>query len=401
MHLLVATTGTPPSLPTPKQREAVSKGALLTMALLLAVIAGVVVWSVLRSMRKRVERLERVTSHRSAPPTPDPWTESAKRLATPAADDLEDTRTGAALRDDASDQDGQPQTRQDQTQRTAAQRTAASRDQAAPSQAPAFPSTTRQGDAPIVLITGASKRLGRAIALHFAQRGCDLILTYNTSREHAETLAREISSMGRLVTLYQLALDDLHAVRALGMRLGSTLPRLDVLVHNASTYEPTPFAIEHDGIATPIHHDQAERQMRVNALAPLVLTLALAPALDRSVLKAKAGVVALGDIHAMGHPRKGHSAYAMSKAALHEMVRSLARDLAPRVRVNALALGVALWPDEGPEAVPSEQAKYLRRVPMGREATPEEVAACVSHLAMDASYITGQIVPMDGGRGLT
>ncbi len=388
-------------LPTPQQRAAVSQGALLTMALLLAVIASLVLWSVLRAMRHRSTKPigTRSESDRTAP-RPDPWAESGRRLATPDASDLEDTRTGEALSSDAGEAstgDSEPAPRNEPTDGP----TAGPRDASQASQRPSWSRSRPPSSAPLVLITGAGKRVGRAMAQHFANRGCDLILTYNNSREQAETLARDLSQGGREVTLYQLALDDLHNVRAFAMKLGTTLPRLDAVIHNASTYEPTPFAIEADGIATPIHHEQAERQMRVNALAPFILSLGLAPAMQRSTLAARAGIVAMGDIHAMGHPRKQHSAYAMSKAALHEMVRSLARDLAPHVRVNAVALGVAMWPDAGPESLPAEQAKYLRRIPLGREATPEEIAAFVSHLALDASYITGQIIPIDGGRGLT
>lgn len=358
--------------PTPAQREAARHGAMIAMISLLAIIALLVVYGIVWGMRRRAAATApRVKA--TTPPGPDPWAESARRLATPDAQDLEDTRVGQAL------SEREP-----------------------PKAARAFVAPkTSTGQAPIVLVTGAGKRIGRAIALHFAQQGCDVILTYNTSREAAESLAREVSSLGRQATLYQLSLDDLHAVRAFSSRLASTLPRLDVLVHNASTYEPTSIYADAEGTPALVHHEEAEMQMKVNALAPLVLTLGLAGVLRNSSLAAGGCVLALGDVHSMGHPRKNHSAYAMSKAALHEMVRSLARDFAPRVRVNALALGVALWPEDGPEASPAEQAKYLRRVPLAREGSPEEVAQAAYWIAFHATYMTGQIVPLDGGRGLT
>jgi pteridine reductase len=358
--------------PSPEKQEAVSRGAFITMFVLLVIIAILMMYGIGRSIRRRREALQRASAKPTQVSRPDPWAESARRIATPEASDLEDTRVGAS-----------PPT--DDLSESTATRTVAN----------------VTGDAPIVMITGAGKRIGRALALHFAQQGCDLILTYNQSRIEAESLSREVSALGRQATLYQLSLDDLHAVRAFSTSVASTLPRLDVLIHNASAYEPTPARSASSGSFETGQLESAERQMRVNALAPLILTLSLASSLEKSALPHGGCVIALGDIHAMGHPRKDHSAYAMSKAALHEMVRSLARDLAPQVRVNAIALGVALWPESGNEANLAEQAKYLRRVPLAREGTPEDVAHAAHWLAFGAAYITGQIIPVDGGRGLT
>ncbi len=117
-------------------------------------------------------------------------------------------------------------------------------------------------------------------------------------------------------------------------------------------------------------------------------------------MKGGGAVVAMADIHAMGLPRPAFSAYAMSKAALVEMVRSLARELAPRVRVNGVAPGVVAWPEQGYESESGAQAAYLKRVPLARAGAPEEAAAAVAWLAMDATYVTGQILRLDGGRSL-
>jgi pteridine reductase len=106
------------------------------------------------------------------------------------------------------------------------------------------------------------------------------------------------------------------------------------------------------------------------------------------------------DMHALGRPRKGFAAYSMSKAALIEMVRCLARDLAPRVRVNGVAPGVVAFPESGYESTPDLQAKYLSRVPLDRSGTPEDAAEAVRWLALDARYTTGEIVRVDGGRWL-
>jgi pteridine reductase len=112
-------------------------------------------------------------------------------------------------------------------------------------------------------------------------------------------------------------------------------------------------------------------------------------------------VIAFTDIHSMGRPRKDFSAYSMSKAAITEMVYTLARDLGPEVRVNAVAPGVVAWPEEGNDADPDMQRKYVRRIPLGRPGTPDDAAEVVRWLAFDATYLTGEVIRVDGGRWLT
>jgi pteridine reductase len=106
------------------------------------------------------------------------------------------------------------------------------------------------------------------------------------------------------------------------------------------------------------------------------------------------------DIHASERPRKNFAAYSMSKAALEQMVRVLALELAPKVRVNGVAPGVVAFPDSGAESDPEMQARYLKRVPLARSGTPEEAAEAVRWLALDATYTTGEVVRVDGGRWL-
>ncbi len=246
---------------------------------------------------------------------------------------------------------------------------------------------------PVAMITGAAKRVGRAIAVELARAGCDVVFTYNSSEHEAESLAHELSGLGATVSFYRVDLSDIVGVEVFAAGLADTLPRLDILVHNASTYEPTPIA--------ELTAEMATRIFLINSVAPLVLTARLSTLLENTILPGGAAVVAIGDIHAMGRPRKEHAAYAMSKAALHEMVRSLARDLAPRVRVNAIAPGVVAWPEQGEEADPLGQAKYIRRIPLERAGTPEDAAKAVAWLAFQATYMTGEIIRLDGGRWLT
>ncbi|MBX3363514.1 MAG: SDR family oxidoreductase [Phycisphaeraceae bacterium] len=243
---------------------------------------------------------------------------------------------------------------------------------------------------PRALVTGASHRIGRAIAIELAARGCDVMLTYHTRREEAMKTAERIESLGGSAEVRRLDLDDLSAATQLGMRLAEADRPLDVLVHNASLYLQAPL----EDAAS------AERLMRVNALGPCVLTGAAAPALVRSKLPGGSAVVAMGDMHALGRPRQGLTAYGMSKAALHDMVRSLARMLAPHVRVNAVAPGVIAWPESGPEAEGAFQERYLARVPLQRAGTIEEAAGAVRWLALEATYVTGQVLTLDGGRWL-
>lgn len=245
------------------------------------------------------------------------------------------------------------------------------------------------GSRPVALVTGAARRVGAAICRELAGAGLDICLTYHTSADEAEALAASLPTAARAD---MLDLDDLAGARKFAARLAGEIPRLDVLIHNASAYFPMPLD-EFDG-------PKAESLMRIHAIAPLAITATLAPLLSASTLPCGGAVVCMGDIHALGRPRKGFAPYAMSKAAVCEMVRSLARDLAPRVRVNALAPGVVAWPEDGYESDAQSQDAYIRRVPLARAGTPEEAASAVRWLALEASYITGAIIPIDGGRRL-
>ena len=251
---------------------------------------------------------------------------------------------------------------------------------------------TDKPDRPVAMVTGGARRVGRVTALTLARSGFDLIVTYKSSERDAESLAAEIGSLGGTCETVRLALDDPSGVERSGETLASRLERLDALVHNASVYGPTPL----DELTV----ESARRHHDVNALAPLMLTKALRPLLDGSPRPGGGSVVAMLDIHAMGRPRSGFSAYTMSKSALHEMVRSLARELAPAIRVNGVAPGVVAWPETGYESDRGSQAQYLTRVPLGRSGTPEDAAEAVRWLVMDATYCTGQIIRVDGGRSL-
>lgn len=245
----------------------------------------------------------------------------------------------------------------------------------------------------MALVTGGARRVGRAICLALARAGCDIHLTYHTSDGQARALIEELSALDASASAHQLDLADTDAVESFVHRFVHDTPRLDMLVHNASAYAPTPMEQ-----ITPAHYEHIHR---VNALSPLLLSRGLAPLLSRSLMAGGGAIIAMCDIHAMGLPRAHFSAYAMSKAALAEMVRTLAIELAPSVRVNAIAPGVVAWHGSAPhEPDAGGRARYLTRVPLGRIGTPEDAAEAVRWLAMEARFMTGQIVRVDGGRSL-
>ena len=244
-------------------------------------------------------------------------------------------------------------------------------------------------------MTGGTRRVGLAAAKALASASAQATLII-TSRDpgsaDAKGAKRELEALGAKVELEAWDLQDAEAIGPLVASVQSRHRMLDVLVHNASVYEPSPLGSLDAG--------QHAHAMMVNAFAPVLLTARFRPLLEASQFPGGAGVVAMADMHVLGRPRKDLLAYSMSKAALVEAVRSLARELAPKVRVNAVAPGVVAWPEEGTEAGQKFQQEYLARVPLGRAGTPEDAAEAVRWLALDARYTTGEIVRVDGGRWL-
>ncbi len=245
---------------------------------------------------------------------------------------------------------------------------------------------------PRALVVGGAKRVGRAIALALAKSGCDVIITYRNSSQEARDTLTEMNARGGSHQAIPWELTDLDALSIESAKLAKSQPVWDVLVFSASTYEPSPL---HE--LTP---SRLQRDMAVNALAPLIMAQQFAPCMQNSQLPGGAAIVAMIDIHAQGRPRRDFLSYSMSKAALGEMVQSLARDLAPTIRVNGVAPGVVAWPETGFESDAKMQQEYLSRVPLKRAGTPQDAAEVVRWLALEASYITGEIIRVDGGRWL-
>lgn len=245
---------------------------------------------------------------------------------------------------------------------------------------------------PLALVTGGTRRVGRAISLALARAGFDLLVTTRTDDHDARSLIDALTDGHARCDCAHVDLSDPDATDRFARDLARRLDRLDALVHNAAIYAPTP-------LPSLTSHD-ALRFFTVNTLAPLLLSARLAPKLAESNRPGGGAIVALADMHALGRPRRGFVAYNLSKAALVELVRSLARELAPRVRVNAIAPGVVAFPQVGPDADPRRQQAYIARVPLQRAGTPAEAAEVVRWLIVDATYLTGEIVRVDGGRWL-
>lgn len=243
---------------------------------------------------------------------------------------------------------------------------------------------------PRTLVTGAARRVGLAVACEFARRGHDLVMLVRALDARAEEAAdavRAASGGAATVEIRACDLDDSEAVSSLGASLMDG--PIDALVHCAARYESQPIGQIDPG--TALSH------YRVNALAPLMLAQALRGALTSSVLPGGGAIVLFSDMHTQGRFYRGHASYFASKGAVDALVGALAVELAPKVRVNGIAPGVVAWPVDADEGF---KARYLARTPLGRAGTPAEAAACAAWLAIDAHFVNGEIIRLDGGRWL-
>jgi pteridine reductase len=237
-----------------------------------------------------------------------------------------------------------------------------------------------------VLVTGAARRVGAAIARKLHGAGASVLLHYRTSAKAAESLARELNeARAGSARILQADLLDVNQLAPLVDAATAAFGRLDILVNNASTFYPTP-------MGTISAHDWDDL-MGTNVKAPLFLSQAAAGALRQS-----AGlIINLVDIHG-SRPLKQFVVYGTAKAALAMLTRSLARELAPEVRVNGIAPGPIMWPDDAPDT--ETKAKIISQTLLQRQGSPDDVARTALFLAADAPYITGQILAVDGGRSV-
>jgi len=238
----------------------------------------------------------------------------------------------------------------------------------------------------VALVTGAAHRIGARIARSLHAQGMDMVLHYRDSEVATRVLAAElVLSRPDSVLLHRADFNRCHEFPGLIERVRAFRGRLDVLVNNASGFYPTPF--------DDAGEEQWEDLMGSNLKGPFFLTKAAAP-----LLRAASGcVVNLVDIHAE-RPRKGYPIYSIAKAGNAMMVKALARELGPQVRVNGIAPGVILWPEQEPDEGVKEE--ILARTALERAGAPMDIARALIFLVRDADYITGQIITVDGGRTL-
>lgn len=238
----------------------------------------------------------------------------------------------------------------------------------------------------IILITGGAVRVGAAIARRLHGAGARIMIHYRSSAQAAEALQAELDNRcpGSAATVRGDLLDPAcypELVAACIRRFG----RLDVLINNASSFYPT-------AVGEITEKDWFDL-MGTNLKAPLFLSQAAAGALARS----RGCIVNIADIHAE-RPMKSYVVYSIAKAGLVAMTKSLAHELGPQVRVNAVAPGPILWPEDDPGFDDGERRRIIAHTLLKREGAPEDIAKAVAFLIADAPYVTGVILPVDGGR---
>ena len=229
----------------------------------------------------------------------------------------------------------------------------------------------------VALVTGGAKRVGRAIVQRLADAGYLVAFTYRSSEAEAQELAKNVGGKAVRADFS----DPAAAVDAISRAFAGFSDRLDVLVNNASLYEP--------GSSVEL----SRRLMAIHFESPLLLAEKFAPMLRAS----RGHIVNMVDLLAE-RPWPQYLAYCATKAALANLTLSLARELAPEVTVNGIAPGVVAWPEGYPDV---EKARYLKRVPLQRPGTPQDVAELVHFLVTSGTYLTGQILRLDGGRSIT
>jgi pteridine reductase len=236
------------------------------------------------------------------------------------------------------------------------------------------------------LITGAARRVGSAIARKLHEAGANIVLHYRSSADDAADLARDLNRIRTgSVTTVSGDLLDTDKLPALAHTAAEAFGGLDILVNNASSFYPTPV-----GDITGLDWDDL---IGTNLKAPLFLTQAAAPALHAN----KGLVLNIADIHGM-RPLRRHPVYSIAKAGLIMLTRSLARELGPHTRVNAIAPGPVMWPEDGMD--PVLQAEIIDRTALKRTGSADDVARAALFFAAEAPYVTGQILAVDGGRSV-
>jgi len=235
------------------------------------------------------------------------------------------------------------------------------------------------------LITGAAKRIGTAIAEHLHTSGMNVIIHYNTSAKEAHELVRKLNAIRQdsAITI-QANLEHREYYAALIDAALEFKGGIDVLINNASAYYPTPLGSLSD--------NQWNELINTNLKAPLFLSQLA----TKSLRKNKGCIINITDIHA-NRPLSNHTVYSISKAGLVMLTQSLAKELAPAIRVNAISPGIIIWPDDMED---EKKDAILNQTVMKKTGHVEDITKAITFLISDADYITGQVLNIDGGRTL-
>jgi len=238
----------------------------------------------------------------------------------------------------------------------------------------------------VALITGAARRIGAAIATRLHDDGADIAIHYRDSADEAAAMAEQFNAQrSNSATLVNAELTNTSKLPGLVQSVVEWRGQLDILINNASSFYPTP-----PGDITEAQWDDL---IGSNLKAPLFLSQAAMPELQ----KTHGVIINLVDIHAR-RPLRNYTVYGAAKAGLAMLTYSLAKDLAPDIRVNGVSPGAILWPEDKMDD--SSKQSILRQIPLARSGDPEDVAGCVLYLVRDATYVTGQIIAVDGGRSI-
>jgi pteridine reductase len=238
----------------------------------------------------------------------------------------------------------------------------------------------------VVLITGGARRVGAAIVRTMHAAGAQVLVHYRSSDSAAKALAGELNGLrAGSIAIHAADLLDADAPEQLVAAAVREFGGIDVLINNASSFYATPVGT--------ITRTQWDDLLGSNLQAPLFLSQAATPA-----LRARRGlIINLVDIHGL-RPLKAHPVYCAAKAGLAMLTRSLARELGPEIRVNGIAPGPVLWPQDGIDEELKQE--IIDKTALKRHGTPEDIARTALFLAKDAPFITGQIIAVDGGRGI-
>jgi pteridine reductase len=238
----------------------------------------------------------------------------------------------------------------------------------------------------VVLVTGGAKRVGAAICRRLHAAGANLAIHYRSSAQQAQELQDELNAARPdSAVAFKAELLDMAALPQLVSAITERFGRLDALVNNASSFYATPL--------TDIDEHQWTDLLGTNLKAPLVLAQAAADELRRR----HGAIVNIVDIHAE-RPMHGHLLYSVAKAGLVALTKGLAQEMAPQVRVNAVAPGVIVWPEGAEWEDDERRRKIVAHTLLKREGEPDDIALTVRFLLNDSPYITGQVIAVDGGR---